>query len=56
VIKTICAWCRVHISGPEHGYPVSHGICEPCRERMEKHMEPAPVDPDDCSEEEVIRD
>lgn len=31
-IRTICAWCQKHLSGPEHGPAVvSHGICPACK-------------------------
>lgn len=31
-LRTICAWCKAVIRDGES--PVSHGICQPCSDRM----------------------
>ncbi|MFZ2774468.1 MAG: hypothetical protein WAZ78_00730 [Candidatus Moraniibacteriota bacterium] len=39
-MKTICAWCGEHINGysTEPDELVSHGLCETCKERVEKEI------------------
>lgn len=32
-MKTICAWCKIKMTGPDDG-PVSHGICKPCMDDL----------------------
>lgn len=35
VLRTICGWCGVHLSGPRVGGFVSHGICPRCASAVE---------------------
>ena len=50
-LVTVCAWCGLHLSGPRltiaDGVPYekSHGICGPCKARMEAD---AGLPCDDC--------
>lgn len=36
-----CAWCGCHMSGPDDGPEVSHGICRPCAEQVMAPTVPA---------------
>lgn len=39
----VCAWCRSHLGGAPPGTaPVTHGICQPCADRM---LAEAAIDP-----------
>jgi len=33
-IKTVCAWCKRHLSGSKKATHISHGICESCEKKM----------------------
>ena len=35
-LKTICAWCGVHIDGDKENPRISHGCCLPCKNIITK--------------------
>jgi hypothetical protein len=39
LIKTVCAWCGVHLSGPERSTVISHGMCPECAKAVEAEIE-----------------
>jgi len=38
-IKTVCAYCKRHISGSHNASLVSHGICQTCAVEVRKEIQ-----------------
>ncbi len=36
--RLVCAWCQRVLRYGDPGQPISHGICEPCRLRVEREV------------------
>jgi hypothetical protein len=36
--RVVCAWCPTVLVEGDPGAPVSHGMCDPCLERMTDHQ------------------